>query len=95
MHNSSMKMAASGYQNTIFNGKWKKAVYLNEDFELFSFLLLRNIFDIDKINIYFTVSSLEAICEVVLKLERIRVQIRFTADFFSTHFQSFCFREIF
>ena len=29
---SSMKTAASGYLNTIFHGKWKKAVYLNEDF---------------------------------------------------------------
>ena len=32
MHNSSVKTAASGYHNTIFHGKWKKAVYLNEDF---------------------------------------------------------------
>ena len=67
-----MKTAASGYQNTIFHDKWKKAVYLNKDFWLFSFLLLKNIFDVDKINIYFTISSLEAICEVVLKLERIK-----------------------
>ena len=64
----------------MINGK--KVVYLNEDFKLFSFLLMKNIFDVDKINIYFTVSSLEAICEVVLKLERIMVQITFTAVFF-------------
>ena len=32
MHNSSMKAAASGYHITIFHGKWKKALYLNENF---------------------------------------------------------------
>lgn len=75
----------------------KKVLYLNEAFEIFSFLLFNNVVGVGKINIYFTVYSLEAICEVVLRPERIKstnnVHCRFSTHF---RFRPFIFvREIF